>query len=118
MPRHHAPVRDRLKTVGKYESHPFSPPSDAPLSAFALDQHVRTLKGFATWLHEKQYTRHNVLKTLERPKTPKLTVEPLSNDEIKRILASINTRPTRGHATMPCWSSFWTRDYVPGRSAA
>jgi hypothetical protein len=37
-----------LKTVGKYESHPFSPPSDAPLSAFALDQHVRTLKGFAT----------------------------------------------------------------------
>jgi site-specific recombinase XerD len=85
-----------LKTVGKFESHPFSPPSDAPLSAFALDQHVRTLKGFATWLHEKQYTRQNALRTLERPKRPTLTMEPLSDDEIKRILASINTKTFRG----------------------
>ncbi len=81
-----------LKQGGKWQNHPFSPPSDKPVSALTIDQHVRTLKGFATWLHEKRYTRTNVLKALARPKRPTLIIEPLTEDEIKKVMATVKTR--------------------------
>ena len=37
-----------------------------------------------------------MLKKLARPKTPKLTIGPLTHDEIKRILAPVNTRTMYG----------------------
>jgi len=84
------------KAVPKYEGHPFAGARQEPLSPFSLDQYVRTLKGFATWLHEKRYTRTNVLKKLDRPKVPKTVIEPLTDAEIQRIFAAINTRTAYG----------------------
>jgi site-specific recombinase XerD len=85
-----------LKTGQRYQDHPYKTPSGKPISAATLDQHVRTLKGFATWLREKRHTRTNLLQDLPRPKLPTLVVEPLTDEEIKRILASINTRTLNG----------------------
>ena len=86
-----------LKKVGKFEHHPFCPrDTSAQLSPMTIDQHVRTLKGFATWLMEKGYTKQNVLKDLARPKLPKLTIETLTDEEIQKILASINTKTFLG----------------------
>jgi site-specific recombinase XerD len=81
-----------LKLATSYENHPNHTPCPQPVSAATIDQHVRTLKGFSTWLYEKRYTRTNILKLLPRPKQPQLTVEPLTDDEVKRLLASINTQ--------------------------
>ena len=66
------------------------------MSPATIDQHVRTLKGFSTWLYEKRYTRTNILKLLPRPKQPQLTIEPLTDDEVKRVLASIDTKSPYG----------------------
>jgi site-specific recombinase XerD len=85
-----------MKIGTKYEGHPYKLAYREPISPASLDQHIRTIKGFATWLYEKGYTRTNVLKTLPRPKMPSLTIEPLTEDEIKRVLASINTRTAYG----------------------
>ena len=85
-----------LKNARSYEDHPTKAPSDKPISPASIDQHVRTLKGFSTWLYEKRYTRLNVLTLLPRPKLPKLTIEPLTDTEIKRLLGSINTRTPYG----------------------
>ena len=71
-----------LKTGERYKGHPYKTPSGKPISAATLDQHVRTLKGFATWLYEKRHTRSNLLKELPRPKLPTLTIEPLTDEEI------------------------------------
>ena len=46
-----------LKNARSYADHPTKAPSDKPLSPASIDQHVRTLKGFSTWLYEKRYTR-------------------------------------------------------------
>ena len=85
-----------LKRSPSYANHPYKTECPKPVSAATIDQHVRTLKGFATWLYEKRYTRTNVLKLLPRPKRPQLTVEPLTDDEVKRLLASIDTRSPLG----------------------
>ena len=42
-----------MKIGPKYEGHPYKPVYSEPVSAHSLDQHIRTLKGFATWLYEK-----------------------------------------------------------------
>jgi integrase/recombinase XerC/integrase/recombinase XerD len=57
---------------------------------------VRTLKGFATWLREKRYTRSNVLKDLQRPKVPTMAIEPLSEAEIRQVFAALDTRTLHG----------------------
>ena len=85
-----------MKIGPKYEGHPYKRAYSEPISPASLDQHIRTIKGFATWLYEKGYTRTNVLKNLPRPKMPSLTIEPLTDEEIKRVLASINTRTAYG----------------------
>ncbi len=77
------------------------------ISAATLGPHVRTIKGFATWLHEKRHTRTNLLRDLPRPKLPVLAIDPLSDDEIKRVLASIDTRTPSGARNCAIWTS-WT----------
>jgi site-specific recombinase XerD len=84
------------KQEPKYIGHPFSKLSHEPISPFSLDQYVRTLKGFATWLREKRHTRSNVLKDLQRPKLPKLVIEPLTEAEIRRVFATIDTKTVNG----------------------
>jgi site-specific recombinase XerD len=81
-----------LKHAPSYENHPYKTARPQPISPATIDQRVRTLKGFSTWLYEKRYTRTNILKLLPRPKQPQLTIEPLTDDEVKRMLASIDTR--------------------------
>ena len=85
-----------LKLAPSYENHPYHTARPQPVSPATIDQRVRTLKGFSTWLYEKRYTRTNILKLLPRPKKPQLTIEPLTEEEIKRLLASINTKTAYG----------------------
>ncbi len=65
---------------------------DEFLSAKTVQCHVRTLKAFFSWLHREGYTDENKLQKLKLPKALKRIIEPLSNEEISRILAATNTR--------------------------
>jgi integrase/recombinase XerD len=84
------------KQEPKYVGHPFSKLSHEPISPFSLDQYVRTPKCLATWLREKRHTRTSVLKDLQRPKLPKPVIEPLTETEIRRAFATIDTRTPYG----------------------
>lgn len=85
-----------LKHAASYEDHPYKVARAQPVSPATIDQRIRTLKGFSTWLYEKRYTRTNILKLLPRPKQPQLTIEPLTDAEVKQLLASINTKSPGG----------------------
>ena len=85
-----------MKIRPKYEGHPYKTVYSEPVSPRSLDQHIRTIKGFATWLYEKGYTGTNVLKSPPRPRMPRPTIELLTEEEIKRVLASIDTKTAYG----------------------
>lgn len=53
--------------------------------------HVRTLKAFSTWLHTEGYTDENRLQNLKLPKAPSVLIQPLTPEEIRRILKRIGT---------------------------
>jgi site-specific recombinase XerD len=85
-----------LKDKPKFLSHPYTPAKEERLSPRTLQGHVRTLKAFASWLHAEGYTTENRLQSLKLPKAPATVMEPLTPEEINRIIASINRKSSSG----------------------
>jgi len=64
---------------------------------------VRVLKAFSTWLYEEEYTDVNRLKNLRLPKATIRIMEPLTSEEIRKIMSSINRKSysgERNHAVL------------------
>jgi integrase/recombinase XerC/integrase/recombinase XerD len=51
---------------------------------------VRALKAFASWLCTEGYTPDNLLYNLKLPRTPNNLINPLTNDEIDRLVSYQN----------------------------
>lgn len=86
---HHLQSRTRM-----FEDHPYRKPVDKPLSPFTIQKTVRILRGFGTWLTRDGFP--NPFDELELPTVPKQIVEVLTQDEIDRVLGSINPDTVNG----------------------
>ena len=70
------------------------------LSPNTIACRVRALKAFASWLLREGYASENILINLKLPKIPKKVIEPLTQDEVDRLikvqnpLTTIYERPT------------------------
>ena len=73
------------------------PRESRPLSDRSVNCYVRSLRAFATWLFEQEYTATNVLARLKPPKVTKRAVEILTDEEIARVLAAL-AAPTATNA--------------------
>ncbi|GAI44311.1 unnamed protein product, partial [marine sediment metagenome] len=85
-----------LRNKPKYDNHPFIPTQNETLSPQTLRCHTRGLKAFSTWLFLNEYTSENKLKNLKLPKAPKIIIEPLTPEEITKIIASIDQNTPTG----------------------
>ncbi len=74
----------------RFEGHPFAPPREGGLSPYTIHGYVRALKAFSSWLAAEQFTTHDVLARLKRPKLPSAMIEVLSDEELERLFAGIN----------------------------
>jgi integrase/recombinase XerD len=74
----------------KFEGHPYTPVQNDTLSPRTIQDNVRVVKVFSSWLYTESYTEENRLKNLKLPKAPATIVEPLSAEEVKAIFASVN----------------------------
>ena len=66
------------------------------LSPKTVQCHVRTLKAFSSWLFSEGLTSENRLMNLKIPKAPSKIIEPLTTEEINKILRSINKKSPTG----------------------
>ena len=71
-----------LKAKPKYLGHPFTPEREETLSPITVQDHVRVLKAFSSWLYREGYTGENQLMYLKLPKAPTRVIEPLTPEEI------------------------------------
>lgn len=85
-----------LRQKPKYLGHPFIPVQEVPVSSETLRCHTRVLKAFSSWLYREGYTQSNVLGNLKMPKASMKVMEPLSDEEIKRIIDSIDRKTMTG----------------------
>ncbi len=63
---------------------------ESHLSPTTVQDHVRALKAFASWLFDDGYTDTNRLQNLKVPKAPTIIITPLKPLEIKKIIAAIS----------------------------
>jgi len=92
-----------LREKNKFAGHPYTPEQNSPLSPRTVQCHVRVLRAFASWLYAEGYTSENRLKHLKLPKAPVKVIKPLSQEEIRKVIASVNKNsPTgiRNHAIL------------------
>lgn len=85
-----------LRATQKYTGHRFTPQKDQPLSQQSIINHIRVLKGFATWLEEEGYTPQNALRRLTVPKGQKKLLSTLTALEITSLLNKLNSRTHTG----------------------
>ena len=86
-----------LRCRNRFENHPFIPMQNSNLSTQTIRGHVRTLKVFSSWLCREKYNEGNVLMSLKVPKATTKTIIPLTSDEIKTIVDSIDRSSTTGY---------------------
>ncbi len=84
-----------LQTKRKWNNHPFTAPR-GNLAATSVQNYVRALRPFFSWLHREGYTKENILAQLRPPKTPQKLVEVLTDEEVGRILACLDTNTASG----------------------
>ena len=85
-----------LRQKPKFEGHPFTPAQVDYLSPRTVQCHIRALKAFSSWVYSEGYTRENRLKNLKLPKTPTTIIKPLTPDETRIIIKSINRKTISG----------------------
>ena len=74
----------------KYENHPYTPVKNELLSTSTVHGHVRTLRAFFSWLVREGIIETNIAKDLKPPKLIKKIVSTLSDEEIVRVLNTLN----------------------------
>ena len=85
-----------LRSKPKFQGHPYTPQQNKLLSPRTVQCHVRALKAFASWLYAEGYTDQNILANLKLPKAASKIMEPLTPQEIKKIVSSINGQSYSG----------------------
>jgi site-specific recombinase XerD len=60
------------------------------LSPYSVQGKVRSLKAFSSWLFNEGYTSENILITLKVPKAPLNLIEPLTDQEIGKLVTYQN----------------------------
>jgi len=85
-----------LRHKPKFQGHPYTPEQSELLSPKTVQCHVRALKAFSSWLYVEGHTRDNRLKNLKLPKAPTKVIQPLTPQEIKKVVVRIKrSSPTR-----------------------
>ncbi len=85
-----------LKQKPIFRGHPCALKQAPLLSARTVQGHVRTLKAFSSWLYAEGYTAENRLQNLKLPKAPATIMEPLTREEIKKIIAGMDKKSSIG----------------------
>jgi integrase/recombinase XerC len=91
-----------LQAANKWKDHPLIAERSQKLSATSIRNHGMVLCGFSTWLCEEGYTDLKVLARLKLPKPNEISMEPLSDDEISRLLSCFNINKEIGCRNAAC----------------
>jgi len=85
-----------LRHKPKFQGHPYTPEQGQLLSPKTVQCHVRALKAFSSWLYVEGHTKDNRLKNLKVPKAPTKVIQPLTPEEIKKVIVKIKRSSPTG----------------------
>ncbi len=84
-----------IKKRPRYQSHPFKPTIDKPITSVSVQTYIRALRAFLSWMHQEGYIE-NFTTRFKLPKATKKAIEILSDDEITAVLKGTKTTTELG----------------------
>ena len=81
-------LRHLMERNTLYQNHPMHKGKAGKLKIQYIHGLGRAIRSFSTWAYEEGYLEENVMHRLKLPKLPKTFPEPLTEDEIHRVLAA------------------------------
>ncbi len=81
-------LRYLMERKSRYTDHPLHKEQDGKLTIFYIHGLGRALRSFSTWAYEEGYLEENIMRRLKLPKLPTTYPEPLSQEEIERVLSA------------------------------
>lgn len=87
VPRVRAYIVDLQERTSRHINNPLYTSHEGKLSSAYIHGIVRSLRAFASWLHQEGYTETNVLKPLKPPKFQQKVTEPLTDGEVQRLVS-------------------------------
>jgi integrase/recombinase XerD len=85
-----------LQGARAYREHPFTRPQKQGLTGHTVNCYLRALRAFWGWLVSEEIIETNPFDKVKIPKPPKKVIVPFTEDQIKDLLAAIDTRPAIG----------------------
>jgi len=79
-------IRYLMERDSVYQGHPFHKEKEGKLKVQYIHGMGRAVRSFSTWAYEEGYLDENVMRRLKLPKLPKTFPEPLTEEEIQRVL--------------------------------
>jgi site-specific recombinase XerD len=88
---------DHLQSEVKAGSNnPYRPATGEPLSMHTIHGYVRTLRAFFSWVVREGLLEDSPMQGVKNPKVPKLLMPSFSEDQVRRLLSSVDRRNTIG----------------------
>jgi site-specific recombinase XerD len=81
-------LRYLMERQKRYTNHPLHKERDGKLTIYYIHGLGRALRSYSTWAHEEGYLDENVMRRLKLPKLPITYPQPLSPDEIEKVLSA------------------------------
>ena len=79
-------IRHLMERDSVYRGHPFHKEKEGKLKPQYIHGLGRAIRSFSTWAYDEGYLDENVMRRLKLPKLPKILPEPLTEEDIQRIL--------------------------------
>lgn len=85
-----------LRHRPRYACHPFTKAQAQKLSGHTINGYMRALRAFWSWLSKEGLITENPFDRLKVPKAPKKVIPAFTNEHLKRLFSSIDTRSATG----------------------
>jgi site-specific recombinase XerD len=89
-------IKSLLERKTRYNAHVLRKEVEGGLAMTTVHGYARSLRTFASWLEREGYTNENIFEGLKPPKLPQILIEPLAEDEIRKILLLIPQDTSEG----------------------
>lgn len=85
-----------LQQVNVFREHPFTRPQQKGLTGHTINCYLRAIRAFWSWLSFEEIIEANPFDRIKIPKPPKKVIVPFTEEQIKNLLASIDTHSPNG----------------------
>ncbi|MBA7661083.1 Tyrosine recombinase XerC [subsurface metagenome] len=85
-----------LQRTKAYRDHLYTRPQQKGLTGHTINCYLRAIRAFWSWLVSEEIVETNPFDRIKIPKPPKKVILPFTDDQIKTLLSTIDTRSATG----------------------